>query len=334
MSTHENSLMVIGSEAQRLKLFLLANKLPMQRSFHRAAGTDRDPSEDRVAKNMLVDALQSAMLAAHNPGMAVDFGSSIRPIDMGIYGMVILTAPSISEALERSVKYSRLMTDSGTVSLERCSRSVKWVWNSIEPLTVGTRVRNEVVLTEHVAVVRALRPCAVPRRVSLMHSEPGDSSRYHQFFRCPIDWCAGENSVEWSMEVASIALDTDASIGTFIEKEAARRLALLPASDLLSTVTQAIVRRLRHGDVNLPTIAAQLGRAPRSLRRQLSDAGFGYRSLVDSIRRNRARELACDTQYSMTDISLQLGFSEVSAFSRAWRRWFNAPFRAKTKSLV
>ncbi len=331
MATHENSLMVIGSEALRLKLFLLANNLPMHKSIRRAVNMGSDASEDRVAKGMLVDALQSAMNAAHNPGMAVDFGASILPTDMGIYGMVIVTAPTVNCALERSVRFSRLMTDSGRVSLERGAGSVKWVWSSTEPSTIGTRVRNEVVLTEHVAVMRALAPRAMPCRVSLMHSEPPDSTRHRQFFMCPIAWSADENSVEWALDVVKIKLAIDPSISNFIEKEAARRLALLPASDLVSIVVDAIVRRLPIGDVSLPAIAAALSRAPRSLRRELADAGCVYRSLVDGVRRQRALELAREPQVSMTDIALKLGFSEVSAFSRAWRRWFNVPFRAKTK---
>jgi AraC-like DNA-binding protein len=331
MPAQADTLMVIGSEALRLKLFLLANKLPMQRSFHRAASAGNDASEDRVAKGMLVDTLQSAMHAAHNPGMAVDFGASIRPVDMGIYGMVILSAPTIRSALERSAKFSRLMTDSGRVCLERTKSSVKWVWSSPELSTVGTRVRNEVVLTEHVAVVRSLAPRAVPRRVSLTHNEPVDSSKHREFFGCSIDWSTNENSVEWALDVVNVQLDTDASIGDFIEKEAARRLALMPGSDLVSMVTDTITRRLASGNVSLPVIAAALGRAPRSLRRELSDAGCVYRLLLDGVRRQRAQELASDLQFSMTDVAMKLGFSEVSAFSRAWRRWFDVPFRAKSK---
>ncbi|MBS7808773.1 AraC family transcriptional regulator [Variovorax sp. PCZ-1] len=329
MTTPDSTSMVIGSEALRLKLFLLASKLPVPRSFYRVAGTSSAAAEDRVGQQALVDALQSSMQASNNPGLAVDFGASIRPADMGIYGMVILTAPTLRDALERSVRFSRLMTDTGRIYLEKCAGGVKWVWSNTEPQTLGTRMRNEVVLTEHVAVVRVLIPGAVPRSVSFMHAEPLDSSRHRQFFDCPLAWSADENSVQWALEVMHTPLGVDASLGDFIEKEALRRLELLPASDLLSAVTDSISRRLPTGDVSLSTIAAALGRAPRSLRRELSDAGYAYRSLVDNTRRQRAKELADDMEYSMTDVAFKLGFSELSAFSRAWRRWFDVPFRAK-----
>lgn len=135
--------------------------------------------------------------------------------------------------------------------------------------------------------------------------------------------------MEWALAGLQRPLGVDPSLSAFIEKEAMRRLSLLPAIDSMGAVSDAIVRRLATGDVSLPTIAAALGRAPRSLRRELSNAGCVYRSLVDGVRRQRAQELASEGQHSMTAIALKLGFSEVSAFSRAWRRWFSKPFQAK-----
>lgn len=174
--------MVTAGEALRLKLFLLAHKLAVPASFFRIAGTASEAAEDRVGERMLVNALEAAMRTIRNPNLPVEFGSTIRPVDMGIYGMVILTAQTVKDALERSVKFARLMTDTACVYLELTQSSVRWVWSSAEKRTLGIRVRNEVVLTEHVAVVRALTPGAVPRRVSFMHAEPIDSTSHTRFF--------------------------------------------------------------------------------------------------------------------------------------------------------
>lgn len=326
--------MVIGGEALRLKLFLIEHKLPVPKSFYRMPSTASEAAEDRVGGRLLVDALELSMRAVRSPGLPVDFGATIRPVDMGIYGMVILTASTVGDALERSTRFVRLMTDTARVHLERGPFSIRWVWSSAEPRTLGIRVRNEVVLTEHVAVVRALTPRAVPHCVSFMHSEPADCNRHRSFFGCPIAWSANEDSVEWALDGLQKPLGVEPSLSAFIEKESERRLNLLPVDDLVDTVTDAILRRLPLGAVNLPTIAAALGRAPRSLRRELSSAGCVYRSLVDNVRRQRAVDLACDSQHSMTDIALKLGFSEVSAFSRAWRRWFDEPFRATNNKAV
>jgi AraC-like DNA-binding protein len=328
MSIHKPTSMVTGGEALRLKLFLQANKLPIPRTFYRVPGGASEAAEDRVGERMLVGALELAMRAINRPSLPVDFGSTIRPVDMGIYGMVLLTAPTVGDALERSVRFARLMTDTAQVYLEPTKEAVLWVWSSTEQRSLGIRIRNEVVLTEHVAVVRALAPGAVPRRVSFIHSEPLDCSAHRAFFDCPIAWSTDKDSVEWALDGLKSPMGTDPSLSAFIEKEAQRRLGLLPQSGSLDEVKNAVLQRLPAGDVSLITVAAMLGRAPRTLRRELSSAGCAYRSLVDGVRRQRAKELAAVGNHSMTDIALKLGFSEVSAFSRAWRRWFDTPFRA------
>ena len=321
--------MVTGGEALRLRLFLQAHRLPVPRTFYRIPGTASEAAEDRVGERILVSALESAMRAIRQPSLPVEFGSTIRPVDMGIYGMVLLTAPTLGDALQRSARFARLMTDTARVYLEPTKEAVRWVWSSTESRSLGIRIRNEVVLTEHVAVVRALAPGAVPRWVSFMHSEPVDYSRHRAFFGCPIAWSADKDSVEWAREGLNRPMGIDPSLSAFIEKEAQRRLDLLPHSGSLGEVKNAVLQRLPDGDVTLVAIAAVLGRAPRTLRRELSNAGCVYRSLVDGVRRQRAQELEAEGNHSMTAVALKLGFSEVSAFSRAWRRWFDEPFGAK-----
>lgn len=323
--------MVTGGEALRLKLFLQAHKLPVPRTFFRVPATASEAAEDRVGERMLVDALESAMCAIRRPSLPVEFGSTIRPVDMGIYGMVLLTAPTLGDALQRSARFARLMTDTARVYLEPTKEVVRWVWSSTESRSLGIRIRNEVVLTEHVAVVRALAPGAVPRRVSFMHSEPVDCSRHRAFFGCPIAWSTDKDSVEWAREGLNRPMGIDPSLSAFIENEAQRRLALLPHSGSLGEVKNAVLQRLPDGDVTLVAIAAVLGRAPRTLRREMSNAGCVYRSLVDGVRRQRAQELKSEGNHSMTAVAMKLGFSEVSAFSRAWRRWFDEPFGAKNR---
>jgi AraC-like DNA-binding protein len=331
MSPREPNAVVIGSEALRLKVFLLAHKLPMPRVLHSIARSAADAVDERVSERLLVDALDAAMRKLRRPSLPVEFGASIRPADMGIYGMAILAAPTVGDALERSVRFQRLMTNTARIYLEQNKDQARWVWSCTQARTLGVRVRNEIVLAEHVAIVRALSPGASPRRVSFVHHAPKDFAAHVRFFNCPVAWSADQDGVAWANDGLRLTLGTDPALGMFIDQEANRRLKQLPASGSLAEVKDAIQRQLPHGDVNLATIAALLGRPPRSLRRELARGGCTYRHLVDSLRQQRALDLFNDGSHSMTDISLKLGFSEVSAFGRAWRRWFKQPYRASSK---
>jgi AraC-like DNA-binding protein len=327
-SDRQHTPMVAGGEALRLKVFLAQQKVQLPRSLHRIAQTPEEATDERVSERLLVGTLEAAMRALRRPSLPIDFGATIRARDMGIYGMAIQTAPTVAEALARSVRFQRLMTTTARIVLERKQGILRWVWSSAGSRTLGVRVRNEVVLAEHVAVLRAIAPCATPRRVSFMHAAPADSTAHARFFGCAIEWQANEDSVEWAAQGMTRSLGVDPALGDFIEREAERRLALLPPSGSLDEVKGAILRRLSSGNADLTTVAALLGRAPRTLRRELASGGCTYRALVDDIRRQRAVEMASEGRHSMSEIALRLGFSEVSALSRAWRRWFAQPFSA------
>ena len=96
----------------------------------------------------------------------------------------------------------------------------------------------------------------------------------------------------------------------------------------MEAVKKIILQRLGNDPTDLVSVAAVMGINPRTLRRNIARSGYTYRALLDDARRQQAKELARAGQFSMSDIALQLGFSEVSAFSCAWRRWFGDSFTA------
>lgn len=320
--------MVSGGEALRLKMFLGAHNFPLPRIFHQVAKTPEEAAEGRVSGKVLIDAIEAAMRALLRPSLPIDFGATIRTADMGIYGIAIHTAPTVNDALTRSVRFQRLMTTGARVYLESTDKNVRWLWNSNEPRTLGVRVRNEIVLTEHVAVMRSTAQGVKPVRISFAHPRPAEHEAHDRFFNCPIEWSAIEDSVSWDAKDMQRPLGVDPTVSLFIEREAERRLGLLSKEGTLDLVRAAINHRLASGNVDLPSVATAIGRAPRALRRELVTRGEPYRFLLDDVRRQRAVEMAAEGKHSMTQIALRIGFSEVSAFSRAWRRWFNQSFTA------
>ena len=318
--------LVSGGEALRLKMFLIEQNLTLPRIFHQLAKTPEEAAESRISGRVLLDALEAAMRTLMRPSLPIEFGSRIRAVDMGIYGFVIQTAPDVGEAFARSVHFQRLMTTSARVYLDTDETSIRWIWSCTDERSLGARIRNEAVLTEHVALNRATAPGLQPLRVSFAHPAPVDDLAHKTYFACPIDWSAQEDSVTWPLKAMQRRLGGDPALSLFIEREAERRLAQLPANGASDLVKDAILQRLSSGRADLTSIAAMLGKSTRTLRRELADDGVPFRDLLDTVRRQRALELAKDGTQAMTQISLLLGFSEVSAFSRAWRRWFKEPY--------
>ena len=68
-------------------------------------------------------------------------------------------------------------------------------------------------------------------------------------------------------------------------------------------------------------VAARLHMTPVTLRRHLSDEGFGFSDLRDEVRRRAALEMVRQGHVKLETVALRLGFAEYSTFHRAFRRW-------------
>jgi len=100
---------------------------------------------------------------------------------------------------------------------------------------------------------------------------------------------------------------------------------LQPPESLESTfveqVRKSIEESIREGQPKLCRIAGALGLGNRSLQRQLRKNGIDFRKLADEIRFEMALSYFKEPKNRLTDIALLLGYSEVSAFNRAFKRW-------------
>jgi AraC-like DNA-binding protein len=72
-------------------------------------------------------------------------------------------------------------------------------------------------------------------------------------------------------------------------------------------------------------VATSLGHSVRSLQRRLHHSGTSFSALVDEARKDRAQGLFESAVLNVSEVALAVGFAEPASFTRAWRRWFNAP---------
>lgn len=92
-------------------------------------------------------------------------------------------------------------------------------------------------------------------------------------------------------------------------------------TDLLAQLQQCILDALPDGGATLDAIAARLGFSERTLQRRLQSLQLNFQQLVERLRFNAACRYLLQGGLPLTEIGYQLGYSEPSAFSRAFRRW-------------
>lgn len=160
-------------------------------------------------------------------------------------------------------------------------------------------------------------------RVEFSFSEPANGSLWHQLFRCPVLFDCSSSSLVFEPDtLRQPNVQTEKSLAIFI-KSAPYRL-IVPSYDeekigdrVLALFGDDLSQRLP----NAVQVADQLGVSVSTLRRQLLEEGTSYQRLKDECKRATAVRYLASTELTFTEVSQLLGFDEISAFYRAFRRW-------------
>ena len=114
------------------------------------------------------------------------------------------------------------------------------------------------------------------------------------------------------------------------DKVVTRRLANIDRNDIVARVRSVLLDLLPLGHVSDDLTAEALHMSVRTLHRKLVEVDSSFRALLVEIRRDLAEQYILDNSLTLTEISLLLGFSEPSSFSRAFKSWTGtAPSEAR-----
>jgi AraC-like DNA-binding protein len=115
----------------------------------------------------------------------------------------------------------------------------------------------------------------------------------------------------------------DPALGGWLERQAAEIVARQPKDgDVREEVLGILSTQVTVGDLGLDIVARRLAITPRTLQRRLARAGTSFEALCDQARRAAAETYLTNTTLSISEVTYLLGYSEPTAFHRAWRRWF------------
>ena len=162
-----------------------------------------------------------------------------------------------------------------------------------------------------------------PLAIYFKHSAPASTEAHERHFACPVYFSSGKDA----LLVSKGALQGpnrlgDQSISKFFDAHLEAELCKLEDDTSLDKrVRIQISQSLSEGVPAISAIGSRLGMSGRTLQRRLSDRGLSFQTLVDEARRQLAEKLLAQSQYSLAEVSFLTGFSEQSAFARAFKRW-------------
>jgi AraC-like DNA-binding protein len=161
-----------------------------------------------------------------------------------------------------------------------------------------------------------------PVAVNLRRPEPKNQKPYLDFFGCDVRFDAGENGFVLGSRVVDMPLPSgNHELAVTFDTILAGQMAALGAGDITTRCKDYLLKQLTSGEPSEQALANALGMSLRSLQRKLGELGTTYKRLLDETRYDLALKYLDDPKRSITEITFLLGFSEQSAFTRAFKRW-------------
>jgi AraC-like DNA-binding protein len=253
----------------------------------------------------------------------------LQPGVFDVLDYVVRTAPTLRIAVQRLGRYNRLEHDVAEFRLEDDGERVRILhaFRGGRPgQTLGQHRHSiEFTLASLAIIGRQLSggPFA-PTAVSFCHAAPEDTAAHADVFGVLPRFSAVENL----FEVAAADLDrplpaADARLWRVIERHAEALLAARPdpAESLAARVAREVTNALGEGPPSLAEVARRLHMSERSLQRHLRDEGVRFEALVEGLRRDLAMSYLSDRKMAIAEVAYLLGYSEPSAFHRAFKRW-------------
>ena len=251
-------------------------------------------------------------------------GASMRCDDYGAFGLAWKSAVNLRGSYERAERYARVLSTVSTYQVERVNQGAYIHLHRLGERRLGMRLSNEATIASILSISREVSTDKFrPMAAYFKHPAPRSVAEHELYFGCPVIFNSDRDALLVSDEALQIPNKLgDAAISTFFEAHLENQLSRFSVEHMLHRqVRVKISQSLSEGVPRLSEIARQMGMSGRTLQRRLTEQGFTYQTLVEQSRHELAKELLEHTNYSLAEISFMTGFSEQSAFTRAFKRW-------------
>ena len=257
------------------------------------------------------------------------FGQDSRRMKAGSFAMLVHAVrgcKNLGAALERSLRFYGLILDdiSGTLLREDGEATI----------VLRQRAGVEARIFGHEVLLMLLHGVAcwlVGRRIPILravfgYSEPAYSAEYRLMYCNDLRYGAPDTRIVFAADYLSLpVVQNERSVKDFLRTAPESILVKYKNGSSMSARIRRRLRQLLPGEVpDFDRLAAEFNMTTATLRRRLHEEGASYQGIKDELRRDLAISYLSHSDRSVMDIALELGFSERSAFHRAFRKWTGA----------
>jgi len=254
--------------------------------------------------------------------LGLKVGRTMSAGDAGVADYAIRSAATVHDAIQVAARYIRLVNNGLELRLHQEGGRALLQWHS---MVVMPRAAEDFLMSAiYTSHMRMLLGDATDLECSFTYPEPSTSVEHDRTF--------GAAKLRFEAPFAGYAfdcahlqkavVDADAKLHSVLRRHAEALLGDLPASpSFTDLVRRHLSSDLPHGRPTATKLAQQLHMSARTLERRLECEETTFGAVLDDLRRGRALDHLARRDIGISEIAFLLGFAQVGAFHRAFKRW-------------
>lgn len=281
-------------------------------------GRNLDDPDTRVAEAAAVDVwrLVTEMTSDEALGLHVAETAPAGTVDLLEYAF--RSSATLGEALEELFTYRRILGDRQDSRLFHAGH--------LQVLTLSDTLQGQRAVFSAAFLLRLAREVTdtslAPVTVCFVGAAPSLLFEFQRFFRSTIRFGESSNQIAFAEADMLRPLRTaNPALLTVLKRRLDKMLTLSPPESVSAQVRSQLLERRPDSRATASSVGRNVGISERTLHRRLRAEGTSFRAILEGVRRELATALLREREVGIAEVAFLLGYSEVTAFHRSFRRW-------------
>ena len=292
-------------------------------------GVDRSTLPDwrepgaRLPVQQFQQFVRRAMKLADAPWLGWEFGATLTLSSHGFLGYAAMSSETLRDAVELAVKFFRTR---GTIIELQCfvegdtaviQADELVALNDIAPFMIES-----LFSSFHFMGVKLIGELPMDGELRFAFPEPPYFQRFRSLIPVPVLFDCAYHQMRFPAERLDQRLRfADPRLARMAEAQCEQEMATIKTPPQLLNQVRRIILGESGRFPGVDEVATELHMSSRTLKRKLQQLGTSYQTILDDLRKGLAVEYLTQTDTTVDEIAIQLGYSDASNFARAFRRW-------------
>ncbi|ESQ86066.1 hypothetical protein AEAC466_02440 [Asticcacaulis sp. AC466] len=298
------------------------------------APSDLDDQDKRLPLSAFIALVRAGQVLCDSPALALQFSEGTRFEAFSIVGLICQSAPTMGEALKQLNRFNKLVIEiDGLTDGDRFQLTPRadGLWLEDRRPADAFPELTEAAFSRFICeVARHYGDTPFVKQIHVTHARPAHAAEYARILKVPVTFDSERNAMQ--IDASWLSLEINIAnryvFGIFSEHAEALMKSLESSKTVRGRVESLMIPHLHTGDLGMDSIAERMGLSRQALYRKLAAEATNFEQVLDDLRHRMAVHYLSGEKLSVNETAYLVGFSEPSAFSRAFKRWTGTSPRA------